>query len=320
MLREHRFATHPVERPLLKHRDRPCGRARFTVRQLYGPLDWQVEHCIRAIVNGVAISPADLGEHLFSERGMVKVELASEDAVSSYEFDIAIPAENDLNGMDRMLREVLEAGKVNAATISEFFEHTTMFLSATEYADAIADYLYWFAGRHSDIDQATADRHREKLKRASAVLRDFNRPVALTICSLISFYFNHFEDAARRAPHQLLGNLSTRMADLAATRTRPRPKAAVKGELSTLERALIDRRTADIIGLLRLPMTEQTTVDIVEFTCAEADFYDTCKITLFTAEHHLASGDPRATQVLHSAGRIGLPERWVNARLDLITE
>ncbi|MFI9511264.1 hypothetical protein [Nocardia sp. NPDC052566] len=317
---EHLFVTHPFTRPVLLHRGRICGQARIVVQQLPGPLDWHAGRCTKARINGAEVAPPDLGTCLFAERGIVAVELEFEGSVQCYEFDISIADENDLRGVDGALAWLIEGGDITSRSIHEFFTRTSEFSTAVHYASGIAEYLYWFAGRQSCVDTTTAIKNRDKLNRAADLLNDLNRPVALAIASLISFHFNHFEDAARRTSRQRLGNLSTRLADLLAARTPPCPMPAVQGGLSKLEQALMDDQTAALVIFLSLPMTPETTAEVAAFRYGVTDSYDRFKVELFTAEHHLATGDPRAPRILNDASQYGLPEQWVDARVDLVTD
>lgn len=319
-LREHIFVVHPVAHPALLLQGRPCGDRRELIQGETPPADWTLTNCTTAQVNGVDIDPDEIGRLLSTSRGIVEVRLGNLRSHRRYEFDFAVADEADLHGVEEELARFIADGDISSNAISALFERTLAFPTARNYAGGITDYLYWLAGRGQILDATAEFRNRDKLNKAADVLRDIQRPAALAITSLISFHFNHFGESAHRALSPHLGAVSARLERMLAGRTTASDVVAVPGELSHLERLLADDRTRNLIELCSLPLTADSYVEVAEFDLSTVDGYDRVKAALFVTEHHLAIGDPRAVALVRAGSKNGLPDHWVNARLDCITD
>lgn len=319
-LREHVFVSHPVAHPVLLRRGRPCGDMRELIHSRTDPIDWTSTNCTRVQVNGVEVDPDELGRQLSTGHGIVQVRLDNDRTYRDYEFDFAIADEADLRGVDKELARFIEDGDISSGSISTFYERALEFGTARSYASGITEYLYWLAGRGQILDATAEVRNRDKLNNAATVLRDIQRPAALAITGLISFHFNHFDETTHRALSPHLGAVSGRLGRMLVARTDAADLAAIPGELAHLERLLADERTLDLIALCSLPLGVQTSAEVAAFDLSTVNEYDRVKAALFVAEHHLATGDPRAVPLLRAGSKNGLPDHWVNARLDCITD
>lgn len=318
-LREHLFLAHPISHPVLIHRGRFCGDARLLVQRPTESTDWAFMNCTSARVNDDAVSLADLGPLLSTARGVVDVQLYNDRSNRKYEFDFAIAHDDDLRGVDAELIRAIKDGGIASNSISTFYERSLEFSTAQNYAGGIAEYLYWMASRRVETDITTAVRNRDKLNNAAHLLSDISRPAALAITSLISFHFNHFDDAAHRALSPGLRDVSARMDRMLTSSIGATDIARIDCELSHVEKLLVDEKTASLLALCSLPLDSSTTRDVAEFARSDNP-YDQLKAHLFAAEHHLATGDTRAEQLVRTARQNGLSERWLNARLDLTEE
>ena len=317
-LRQHVFATHPTSHPGLTFRGKPCGDARLLVQNLTTPSDWLTTNTTWIRINDVDVALEDFGAQMSQAQGITDVRLGNDRSNREFSFDFAVPTAADLRGVDDALGRLIDNGRLDAGSISTFIDRAHRYPTARNYTDGIAEYLYWLSGRQSGVDVATSVRNHDKLNRAAHLLGDIHRPAARTITSLISFYFNHFDEAAERALSPRLRDLARRMGRMLGARTRPEDRAGIEGRMSPLELLLADSRTADLIKLCSLSLDSTTTATVSEFDCPGSDARDLLKYHLFTAEHHLATGDPRAVQLVRTGSRNGLPEHWVNARLDLL--
>lgn len=319
LLREHIFGEHPVSRPVLLRRGLACGDAQLLVQQRTGAGDWSVANCTTARLNGTEIDPVALGERLAAAHGIVVVELGNTRSNRTYEFDFSIPTADDLHGVDTAVETLLAAGDISMSTISSFFDRAQSFETARNYAGGIAEYLYWLAGRRTGVDPATAARYREKLNIAADLLGEIRRPVALAITSLISFHFNHFDEAGSRALSPRLRAVSGRLAQMWAANTEVVGVGPLTGPLSHLERRLLDDDTSVLIELCSHPLDAGASAQVAGFAHHNLDHYDRVKALVFIAEHHIVTKDPRAASAVRDASQNGLPEHWVNSRLDLTT-
>ncbi|WP_280439396.1 hypothetical protein [Nocardia cyriacigeorgica] len=319
LLREHIFGEHPVSRPVLLRSGIACGDAQLLVQQRTSAHDWSVANCTSARLNGTEIDPVELGERLAAAHGIVVVELGNTRSNRTYEFDFSIPTADDLHGVDTAVETLLAAGDISMSTISSFFDRAQSFETARNYAGGIAEYLYWLAGRRTGVDPATAARYREKLNIAADLLGEIRRPVALAITSLISFHFNHFDEAGSRALSPRLRAVSGRLAQMWAANTEVVGVGPLTGPLSHLERRLLDDDTSVLIELCSHPLDAGASARVAAFAHHGLDHYDRVKALVFIAEHHIVTKDPRAASAVRDASQNGLPEHWVNSRLDLTT-
>ncbi|MEU1950834.1 hypothetical protein [Nocardia rhamnosiphila] len=318
-LRDHVFGTHPVARPTLLHRGLVCGDTRLLVQRQTDPADWNVLNCVWARVDGADVAPDQLGSRLSTADGIVGVEVGNNRSQATYEFDFAVAAQEDLDGVDGVLTELIADGDITSESISGFYDRTLAFPSAKSYAGGIAEYLYWLAGRQG-LGSSATERNHDKLNRAAHQLRDIQRPVALAITSVISFYCNHFDEAANRALSPRLHAVSTRLARMLAADTDHADPGQITGRLAHLEFMLMDEYAQSLVELCSHPLDSSTSDIVAQFDYRAAERYDRVKILLFLAEHHLATGDPRVVQLVRTAGQNGVPEHWVESRLDLITD
>ncbi|MBM4633485.1 hypothetical protein GS482_16000 [Rhodococcus hoagii] len=318
-LRQHVFATHPTSHSGLTFRGKPCGDARLLVQNLTTPSDWLTTNTTWIRINDVDVALEDFGAQMSQAQGITDVRLGNDRSNREFSFDFAVPTAADLRGVDDALGRLIDNGRLDAGSISTFIDRAHRYPTARNYTDGIAEYLYWLSGRQSGVDVATSVRNHDKLNRAAHLLGDIHRPAARTITSLISLYFNHFDETADRALSRRLRALARRMGRMLRARTQPDDRAGIEGRMSPLELLLADQQTADLIKLCSLPLDPTTTAVVSEFDCPGTDAHDVLKYHLFTAEHHLATGDPRAVQFVRTGSKNGLPDHWVNARLDLLT-
>ncbi|MDO1485893.1 hypothetical protein HNC20_18305 [Rhodococcus rhodochrous] len=248
------------------------------------------------------------------------MRLGNDRSQREYEFDFAIAEEADLRGVEEELARFIADGVVNSSSINAFFERTLAFPTARNYAGGITEYLYWLAGRGQVLDATAEVRNREKLNKAADMLRDLHRPASLAVTSLISFHFNQFGEAAHRALSPHLGMVAERLGRMLTVRTTPADLIEIPGTPSHLEQLLADDRTRDLIKLCSLPLSSASSAEVSNFDLATVDGYDLTKAALFITEHHLATGDPRAAPLVRAGSKNGLPDHWVNARLDCITD
>ncbi|OQQ26370.1 hypothetical protein A4U94_21540 [Prescottella equi] len=318
-LRQHVFATHPTAHPGLTFRGKTCGDARLLVQNITAPSDWITTNTTWTQIDDLDVAPMDFGAQMSRAQGVTDVRLGNDRSNRKFSFDFAVPTSADLRGVDDALGQLIDNKRLDASSISSFIDGAHRYPTARNYTDGIAEYLYWLSGRQTGVDAATSMRNHDKLNRAAHLLGDVPRPAARAITSLISLYFNHFGEAADRALSPRLRDLAQRMDRMLSARTRPEDRAGIEGRMSPLELLLADRLTADLIKLCSLPLDSTTTTTVSEFDCPGTDARDLLKYHLFTAEHHLATGDPRAIQFIRTGSKNGLPEHWVNARLDLLT-
>ncbi|MBV7705446.1 hypothetical protein NOVA_21945 [Nocardia nova] len=292
---------------------------RILVQRLPQPTDWAVAHCDWAEVAGARVAPHELGERLSHADGIVEVRVGNGKATRTHEFDFAIASEYDMHGVDSALGRLIADGDITSGSISAFYDQALQFDSALHYTGGISEYLYWLADRRNRTERSSATRHREKLNRAAQLLADVNRPAALAITSLISFHFNHFDEAANRALSSRLRAVAARLDRMLSVATTPADLQGVAGALVHLEPLLMDELTASLIELCSQPLDASSHEIVANFDYRGMDSYDRMKALLFITEHHLALHDPRAVRLVRETRQNGVPENWVNSRSDLIT-
>jgi len=200
-LESHQFEEHAALAPsLLLHRA-PCSREQTVITSSTIPADWSVENCTSTTLNGRKIRVGDLGKTLSSiDSGFVEVVLRGEASEESFRLSFRIADTAELSIVDSLLRSSVDGAEFSRGAIDKFLSQSPTSRSAREYRDGIASYLYGILAKNfSTESRLEHDVYRSKFEEASKQLDRFDTSVARSICSRVSFHFNHFEEAQARA-------------------------------------------------------------------------------------------------------------------------
>ncbi|UGQ41883.1 hypothetical protein [Rhodococcus aetherivorans] len=318
-LEYHRFEGHPVAEPTLVFRGQLCGRSRTLIDQASTPDEWQVHNCSMVRIDGKTL-PAKKAPELLAESGsgVVVVELVNDRASRLFELDYAIAAEADLDGVDVQLAALSHGRQLTLASIDSFIETTARFRTARNYRDGIATYLYGVLARERSTEtNLTYDKHQEKFDEAAALLRGFDRTPARTVCSLVSFHYNHFDEAILRGTGLRVGAVAARMENLVEGGS---PNSAlIEFENTPYEAMLVDSSTDRLLRYCSTALdgSADRNVDALEAELSDHDSLDQFKLRVIAAEHYLHSGDRAlARPHIQQVGYTSHGEEWVRTRTD----
>jgi len=161
----------------------------------------------RVLINGVSITPGSLGKKLAeTTNNTMIVELLNDGVSSQFTFQFEIASEEDLEGVDRCFIDVARRRRLDMRAIEDFIAAARRFPTAIGYCDGVCEYFYGVLAKEQANDSHIPyEAYLEKYTRAADVLKDFNRPLARSICALIEFHFNHFVECTKLAGNTRVG-------------------------------------------------------------------------------------------------------------------
>ena len=146
----HEFDGHATSRPLLALHGRECGRSRLAVIAPTGPADWTIENARTVRVNGRVCTEKDARHALASARtGVVSVTLDGDMSDQKFEFKFDIADNDDLDGVDEGLYELIQGKSLTFNAIDGFIRRTDRFVTGRSYRDSLANYFYGVLARES---------------------------------------------------------------------------------------------------------------------------------------------------------------------------
>ncbi len=198
-LRQHRFETHPYNRPILYIKGKELGSTPFKITSCLSPSDINIENCTHSSVNGRSLPISELGNTLSKiHLDTVTVELEGLNVSAVFKLRFEIADEEDLAAVDIKFLEVARGRRLDMRAIEQFIHASKPYTSAIGYCDGICEYFYGVLAKERVSDSTLPyDSYREKFNRAADELKDFDRPLARVISALIAFHFNHFEETQK---------------------------------------------------------------------------------------------------------------------------
>jgi hypothetical protein len=208
----HIYAKHRVERPFIML----CGREPSEHAVLRSSLvlsEISVANTSHAIVYLDGAGPEQVStdklKKLIAETSQaeLKVELvnATEQraatVVTQYSLSFRIAAKSKLQEVEKAFREILVSELITRNSIGLFLGDERTQGPGKEYASGLANYcLGILIKERPESERLTTSfsRHRELYGRAVDILKDFPRPLAKLISSIIRFSLNNFENMGER--------------------------------------------------------------------------------------------------------------------------
>jgi hypothetical protein len=205
---QHLAAAHPLPVPTLFVNGQPLLRE-SVLRSPFFAHDVDILHCSEAAVRidgepRQMLGPQELAERLAAAADAV-IDIALfndriEDGTrtrSEYNIRIRQAEPASLNRIDDCFLRILAVDEITHAAIAQFEAALPPSSPEREYGAALGDYAIGIllkegrAVRQAPIDFAE---YAAKMKGALEVLRQFDRPVALAVCSTIRFNLNDFQE------------------------------------------------------------------------------------------------------------------------------
>ena len=136
---------------------------------------------------------------------VLELHLHNRGASQRYDIRIQIPEEAELQRIEDEFRVHLARTDVTVTDVRRFDEALSVEAGAREYGSALADYVYGVLAKDG-AGQTTLPfaAFPDKLKRSLAIVRGFERPLALAVASCIRFNLNDFRSAWRPCGVQML--------------------------------------------------------------------------------------------------------------------
>lgn len=194
LLRVHLFEGHPHDRPQLFLKENEIGTTPAKINQSLNAKDVSVNNCNKAWINGTRVSIKKLKEKI-SEiyNDTITIRLANKDVYADFNLQFNIASIADLEGVENCFFAVAKRGRLDRREIENFIETARLYPTAINYCDGVCEYFYGILIKERSLESSLPyEKYREKLNKSNDSLKDFERPLALAICSLIRFNFNHF--------------------------------------------------------------------------------------------------------------------------------
>lgn len=174
-------------------------------------------------------------------RGTLRLRLTNlgdglvQSVVQEYRLKVLAPDETDLADADGLFLKRLGAGGVNLENVGLFYE-TTRDSIATEYAEALADYVRGVLLKDGDMQTGVSTHlhhYHDVHNRALNVLRAFDRPLAKLLCALMRFGLNDFSRWSEVTGFARLDHAYSLLGALAEYNGKPANEMAQPASVST---------------------------------------------------------------------------------------
>ena len=257
-LRKHRLEEHPQRQPALWIAGTQMGASPFRFSSKLDPHEISVENADAARLNGKAIALAALpGALADTQQDTALVELSNADIHAEFRLEITVASDTDLTGVETAFLRLAKRQELNIPSIECFIRDCDVFSSAAAYSDGLCRYLHAVLAKEQAPDTGLPyDAYRDRFNHAADVLKTFDRPLARATRALISFHFNHFEDAWRVAPPGRLKAAAEQFMHVVKGEAWQPIRLAPEmgGAQSWIEDLLTDHETRRILEWARMPM------------------------------------------------------------------
>lgn len=323
-LRRHRFERHPVRQPSLLVRGRVVGQLPLKLMTPLRSGDVVVEDARRCEVNGRAVVPAALGRLLAGmTHQFVDIQLANEGAATRCLLDFRLADEEQLRGVEDAFLRMARNRVLGMDAVARFIDDCRDMAGAVTYCDGICQYLYGVMAKEQAPDSGLrADQYTEKFLQAADALSGFERPLARTVCALVAFHFNHFDDAESLAPEGALRDAAGAFAGLLQGLPWHYETAFSPASSGAVEDLLTDQDTLQVLAEASQGLVElKGKVDELRGSARRARTgYDRLKWALLAGEALAAREEPashaEARKLVREWLRQAETHAWAEAVLD----
>ncbi|MGZ0080047.1 hypothetical protein [Methylomonas sp. YC3] len=292
--RRHRFEAHPYTRPSLFIGNTELGSTTFRITSPLSADEIKVDHCIRAAINGQPVSIENLGATLSTiHNDTISIDLENNKVKATFKIHFEIADENDLVQVEKIFYEVARGRRLDMRAIEHFIHASKPFRTAMGYCDGICEYFFGVLAKEDSPESSLPyDAYRKKFNRAVDQLKNFDRPLANVLIALISFHFNHFNEAQTKAGLSRVGLAASRYFNwLSLTNTTN--KTDFDQSYTTLEQLVTDFDSEQIIrwSIMDSKQLLQHKDEIVFFLKGNLPEFDKTKGHILLSELALEIGD-----------------------------
>lgn len=321
-LRNHRFESHPLHRPLMFVHGLELGIRPLRVRRKLAAADIKVERCTRAVLNGNDVSLSVLPDKIAAVTSDVcHVTLLATGVTARFELDIRVASERDLIGVEKGFSTIVGRRKLDTRAVEDFIVAASSFQSASSYCDGICTYLYGILAKERASDTSLPhDEYLPRFSRAAEELAAYDRPLAHIISAAVAFHFNHFREAARLGATSRLGQVAQRYATWIECSPPPNIPDSVGHQVTRLDSLITDWETEQIIRWATRPLPDLFghLADVQAFLTQDLVEFDKMKLHVLLAQLWLSRGHaPNA--VAHAKALRNVPAlgQWSEAIIGL---
>jgi hypothetical protein len=193
---DHRFHSHPIQRPILVLGRHELMVPRFVVMNPLNPVEIHTVNAKTCKVNGEKVEITALAKLLeLGKNGFYDVRLFGdhENVESKYEISMEIPSEEHVNLVEMDFAKLAANGILTIHSINAFIQSTSKAITARRYTDGLANYLFGLLGKDQRGEtRLTQTEGLEKINESHQTLEQLNRPLAYVVCAIIEFQLNAF--------------------------------------------------------------------------------------------------------------------------------
>ena len=325
-LRQHRFESHPLRRPVLFLHGRELGAHPVRITRFLTARDVHTDNCDQAFLNDNEIPVSSVPNKLSEiSSDVCKLELRKASVSAEFSLEFCIASETDLKGVETQFEQMARRHQLDIRTVEDFIAATERFGTAIGYTNGICEYLYGVLAKEKTPDSTLPhETYVSKFNIAAEALSVYERPLAQTIGSLIEFHFNHFEEAALLAGKARVGYVAKKYAAWLQDR-----KAGTAHEVGLdlasikLEVLVTDSKTEQILRWSCEPLDSQIkhVEEMEAFLKRDIGEYDSVKVRVLLGEIYSKSGDIM-NALKHARVLRNLPifERWAESIIRIHTE
>ena len=185
--------------------------------------------------------------------------------------------------------------------------------------DGICAYLYGvLAKERAGGSTLPYNAYEGKFNKAAEELAAYNRPLAQTIGSLVTFHFNQFQESARLSPESRVGRVSARYSDWIES---PDSLGQYTTGTDNLEGLVTDRETEHILGWASRPLPDlaKKAPAIEKFLNHLSAEYDRTKLHILLGQLYAQLGDvERAMRHAKTPRNVPPFQGWAEALIKML--
>lgn len=284
----HEFEMHPSLEPRLFIRGEVLGIDRIVSSKL-SIKDITFLNCKKITLNNNSVNETSAKRTLsLAEFEDFQIDLYGESSTQNHILKFKIPNSDDLDGINKCLKNMIQARKLDLDAIMLFIENSKKYTSAEGFYDGIANYLYGVMAKERRSQVGDGIDYKEKFNQSLASLSSYNTLASSVIIGLIEFNLNHIPEAASRG----CGTRYSKAGHIMSAWLCDEPPISIDYP-GSIDNLFIDDFTHKICDWV-IRFDKLTKPDIVTMTDNLASGfwteYDKTKIRIILAEYYLSAG------------------------------
>jgi hypothetical protein len=202
---EHKYTVHPIKSPLIIIKGEQIGHTKKRIFEKLTYDDIKIENCTHAIVNQTnKVTPKKLIKLLANHRAreFYKLDLANQEYTRIYEIEFSVADTASLDAIDKAFTTHFREGNLTLQKTNQFANEAMVYQGGQDYASAYLAYLFGVLAKEKNEEILTSfTDYLAKFNEANEVLKYYPRSLARSVCAIISFNNNFFEETQGLAIH-----------------------------------------------------------------------------------------------------------------------